>query len=149
MVPLRQHTNAFDHIRLVAAGLVLWSHQHGLMGMREPFVGVLDGGLGVYIFFAVSGYLNTQSLVQHGSIQVYLFNRALRIYPALAACVVFTVILGFVVATDRNAYVSVKLLSYIAKNVTLFSGVKMGISGRFRRQRVPASAQWFALDVAL
>jgi peptidoglycan/LPS O-acetylase OafA/YrhL len=68
MVPLRQHTNAFDLIRLVAAGLVLWSHQHALMGMREPFVAVLGasyGGLGLYIFFALSGYLNTGSLAQH------------------------------------------------------------------------------------
>jgi len=140
MVPLRQHGNAFDHIRLVAAGLVLWSHQHALMGMAEPFVAVLGasyGGLGVYIFFAVSGYLNTGSLAQHRSMQVYLFNRALRIYPALAACVVFTVILGFAVATDRDAYVSIKLLSYIAKNVTLFSGVKMGVPGVFESNTFP------------
>jgi len=140
MVPLRQHGNAFDHIRLVAAGLVLWSHQHALMGMGEPFVGVLGasyGGLGVYIFFAVSGYLNTASLAQRRSIQVYLFNRALRIYPALAACVVFTVILGFVVATDRDAYLSIRLLSYIAKNVTLLSGVKMGVPGVFEGNAFP------------
>jgi peptidoglycan/LPS O-acetylase OafA/YrhL len=140
MVPLRQHTNAFDHIRLVAAGLVLYSHQYALMGMREPFVAVLGasyGGLGIYIFFAVSGYLNTQSLAQHRSMQVYLFNRALRIYPALAACVVFTVILGFIVASDRDAYVSVKLLSYIAKNVTLFSGVKLAVPGVFESNVFP------------
>jgi peptidoglycan/LPS O-acetylase OafA/YrhL len=140
MVPLRRHTNAFDLIRLVAAGLVLWSHQHALMGMHEPFVAVLGasyGGLGLYIFFALSGYLNTGSLAQHHSMQVYLFNRALRIYPALAACVVFTVILGFLVATDRDAYVSVKLLSYIAKNVTLFSGVKMGVPGVFESNAFP------------
>ena len=140
MVPLRQHTNAFDLIWLVAAGLVLWSHQHALMGMREPFVAVLGasyGGLGVYIFFVVSGYLNTRSLAEHRSMRVYLFNRALRIYPALAACVVFTVILGFVVATDRDAYLSVKLLSYIAKNVTLFSGVKMGVPGVFESNAFP------------
>jgi peptidoglycan/LPS O-acetylase OafA/YrhL len=140
MVPLSQHTNAFDHIRLVAAGLVLWSHQYALMGMREPFVAVLGasyGGVGVYIFFVVSGYLNTGSLAQHRSMQAYLFNRALRIYPALAACVVFTVVLGFVVATDRYAYVGVKLLSYIAKNVTLFSGVKMGVPGVFESNALP------------
>jgi peptidoglycan/LPS O-acetylase OafA/YrhL len=140
MVPLRQHTNAFDLIRLVAAGLVVWSHQHALMGIREPFVAVLGasyGGLGLYIFFAISGYLNTGSLAQHRSMQAYLFNRALRIYPALAACVVFTVILGFVVATDRDAYVSIKLLSYIAKNVTLFSGVKMGVPGVFESNVFP------------
>jgi peptidoglycan/LPS O-acetylase OafA/YrhL len=140
MGPLRTHTNAFDHIRLVAAGLVLWSHQHALMGLHEPFVDVLGasfGGLGVYIFFAVSGYLNTESLAQHRSVQVFLFNRALRIYPALAVCVVFTVVLGFFAATDRDAYLSVKLLSYIAKNVTLFSGVKMGVPGVFESNAFP------------
>jgi peptidoglycan/LPS O-acetylase OafA/YrhL len=140
MGPLRTHTNVFDHIRLVAAGLVLWSHQHALMGLHEPFVDVLGasfGGLGLYIFFAVSGYLNTQSVAQHRSVQVFLLNRALRIYPALAVCVVFTVVLGFFVATDRDAYLSVKLLSYIAKNVTLFSGVKMGVPGVFESNAFP------------
>ena len=37
---LRQHTNAFDFIRLFAAGLVVWSHQHALMGLPEPVVSV-------------------------------------------------------------------------------------------------------------
>jgi peptidoglycan/LPS O-acetylase OafA/YrhL len=140
MGPLRQHTNAFDLIRLVAAGLVLWSHQHALMGLREPSVDVLGasyGGLGVYIFFAISGYLNTRSLAQHRSVRVFLLSRALRIYPALAACVVFTVILGFLVATDREAYLSVKLLSYIAKNVTLFSDVEVGVPGVFESNKFP------------
>ena len=140
MAPLRTHTNAFDLIRLIAAGMVLWSHQHALMGLREPVAGVSGttfGGLGVYIFFAVSGYLNTQSVAQHRSVPVFLFNRALRIYPALAACVVFTVVLGFLVATDREAYVSVKLISYIAKNVTLFSGAKMGVPGVFETNAFP------------
>jgi peptidoglycan/LPS O-acetylase OafA/YrhL len=140
MGQLRQHTNAFDLIRLVAAGLVLWSHQYSLMGLREPFVDVLGasyGGLGVYIFFAISGYLNTRSLAQHHSVQVFLLNRALRIYPALAACVLFTVILGFVVATDRHAYLSMKLLSYIAKDTTLFFDVRTGVPGVFERNAFP------------
>jgi peptidoglycan/LPS O-acetylase OafA/YrhL len=140
MGTLRQHTNAFDLIRLGAASLVLWSHQHAIMGLHEPFVDVLGasyGGLGVYIFFAVSGYLNTQSLAQHRSVQVFLLNRALRIYPALAACVAFTVVLGFLVASDRHAYVGIKLVSYIVKNVTLFSGVKMGIPGVFESNAFP------------
>jgi peptidoglycan/LPS O-acetylase OafA/YrhL len=140
MGPRRQHTNAFDPIRLVAAALVLWSHQHALMGLREPFVDVLGasyGGLGVYIFFAISGYLNTRSLAQHRSMQVFLLNRALRIYPALVACVLFTVILGFAVATDRHAYLSIKLLSYIAKNMTLFFDVRTGVPGVFESNAFP------------
>jgi peptidoglycan/LPS O-acetylase OafA/YrhL len=103
---LRQHTNAFDLVRLIAAGLVLWSHQHALMGLPEPSIQALQasvGGLGLYIFFAVSGYLNTLSLAQHRSVRVFLLNRVLRIYPALAACVLFTVILGLFVTTDLPA----------------------------------------------
>ena len=140
MGKLRQHENAFDLIRLVAASLVLWSHQHALMGLSQPSIAVLHsslGGLGLYIFFALSGYLNTQSLAHHRSVQVFLLNRALRIYPALAVCVVFTVILGFFVATNRHAYLSPKLVSYIAKNMTLFSGVKMGVPGVFEASAYP------------
>lgn len=142
MGELRQHANAFDPIRLVAAGLVLWSHQHALMGVPEPSIAALRasaGGLGVYIFFAVSGYLNTQSLARHRSMQVFLFNRAVRIYPALAACVAFTVILGFFVATDRHAFVSPKLLSYAAKNTTLFFGVRTDMPGIFQGNAFPGA----------
>jgi peptidoglycan/LPS O-acetylase OafA/YrhL len=56
------------------------------MGMREPVVAVLGasyGALGIYIFFVVSGYLNTRSLAQHRSMQVYLFNRASSFSPTL------------------------------------------------------------------
>jgi peptidoglycan/LPS O-acetylase OafA/YrhL len=89
---MRQHANGFDLFRLAAAVLVLWSHQHALMGLPEPTVAVLQGsigGLGLYIFFAVSGYLNTISASRHRSMLVFLFNRALRIYPALAVCTAF------------------------------------------------------------
>jgi peptidoglycan/LPS O-acetylase OafA/YrhL len=137
---LRQHDNAFDLIRLVAASLVLWSHQHALMGLSQPSLTVLHaslGGLGLYIFFAASGYLNTLSLSRHRSVLVFLSNRALRIYPALAVCVAFTVILGLFVATDVRAFVSHKLLSYIIKNTTLFFGVKTGVPGVFEGSPFP------------
>lgn len=90
---MRQHQNTFDLIRLVAASLVLWSHQHALMRLSQPSITVLHaslGGLGLYIFFAASGYLNTLSVSRHRSVWVFLSNRALRIYPALAVCVLFT-----------------------------------------------------------
>ena len=71
----RQHTNTFDFIRLFAAGLVVWSHQHALMGLPEPVVEVFQnsfGGVGVLIFFAISGYLNTLSVVRHKSMLTFL-----------------------------------------------------------------------------
>jgi peptidoglycan/LPS O-acetylase OafA/YrhL len=139
---LRRHTNAFDLIRLVAAALVLWSHQHALMGVPEPSVAFLQasyGGLGLYIFFAVSGYLNTLSVWRHRSVRVFLLNRVLRIYPALIACVVFTVVLGLFVATDLRAYVGPKLVSYTLKNSTLLFGVRMDVPGIFERNAIPGA----------
>jgi peptidoglycan/LPS O-acetylase OafA/YrhL len=137
---LRQHTNAFDLIRLVAACLVLWSHQHALMRLPEPGVAALHasvGGLGLYIFFAVSGYLNTLSATRHRSVPAFLLNRALRIYPALVVCVVFTVVLGLVVADDLRAFISPKLLSYVLKNSTLFFGIRDGAPGVFEGNAFP------------
>ena len=124
---------------MIAAGLVLWSHQHALLGMPEPSVALLRtsfGGLGVMIFFAISGYLNTLSVVHHRSIGTFLINRFLRIYPALATCVLFTVILGLCVS-DLHAYLGMKLISYVVKNVTLFTGVMGGAPSVFETNAYP------------
>lgn len=129
-----QRANAFDLIRLVAASFVLWSHQHALLGLPEPTIAILRtsfGGLGIWIFFAVSGYLNTHSVARHRSVLVFLWNRALRIYPALIVCVIFTVVLGLVFSTDLHAYFGPKLLSYVGKNTTLLFGVRTGVPGVF------------------
>lgn len=131
MGALRQHTNAFDLIRLIAAGMVLWSHQHGLMGFADPGVAIFResiGGIGVLVFFAVSGYLNTLSIMRHRSMLTFLVSRALRIYPALIVCVGLTVLLGALVAPDLRIYLDYKLLSFIGKDITLFTGVKAGVS---------------------
>ncbi|MGA8078442.1 MAG: acyltransferase [Xanthobacteraceae bacterium] len=127
----RQHTNDFDLIRLVAASMVLWSHQHALMGLPEPGVAVLResvGGAGVFIFFVISGYLNTLSVIRHRSVREFLTSRGLRIYPALIVCVVFTVLLGACVSPDIRPYFDYQLLSFIGKDITLFTGVKAGVS---------------------
>lgn len=128
---MRRHNNAFDLLRLIGASLVLWSHQHALLGLPEPAVGVLRttfGGLGVAIFFIISGYLNTLSVGRHRSMLAFLLSRAVRIYPALIVCVGFTVLLGAFMAPDLKTYLDFKLLSFIAKDVTLFTGTKAGVA---------------------
>jgi len=136
----RAHANSFDLLRLFAAALVVWSHQHALLGLPEPAVASLNtsfGGLGVFIFFSISGYLNTLSIARHNSLQTFLINRALRIYPALVACVLFTVVLGICVATDLHAYLGPELISYVVKNTTLFFGFQGGAPGVFEANALP------------
>jgi len=77
-------SNNFDFLRLVAAYLVLVSHQFALAGRAEPGIGVQSlGGLGVAIFFSISGYLVAQSWTRDPSIWRFLAKRVLRIWPGL------------------------------------------------------------------
>ncbi len=128
---MRQHTNAFDLIRLAAAGMVLWSHQHALMGLAESGMQMFRaswGGIGVLIFFAISGYLNTQSIIRRGAMTPFLLNRGLRIYPALAVCIGFTVLVGACAAPDLKKYLDYDLLLFVGKDATLFAGFRAGVA---------------------
>jgi peptidoglycan/LPS O-acetylase OafA/YrhL len=63
---MNQRAGNFDLMRLVAASLVFWSHQYSISGFKEPLVPWVGsvGGFAVYVFFAISGYLNSQSVVR-------------------------------------------------------------------------------------
>ncbi len=84
--------NNFDAIRIVAAIMVLYSHQYALTSQAEP--GILGvntvGGLAVSIFFVLSGYLVTASWQRDPHVWRFILRRFLRIWPALAAVVVLT-----------------------------------------------------------
>ena len=76
-----QRNDSFDLLRLIAALMVLWSHQHVLLGFPEPAVGAIEGSigtLGVCIFFGISGYLNGKSLLRRKSATSFLIGRAFR-----------------------------------------------------------------------
>jgi len=82
--------NNFNLVRLCAAGLVLVSHSWPLTATPgEPLERFADfslGHLGVDIFFVVSGFLVTGSLLARGSLASFVRARALRIFPALVVC---------------------------------------------------------------
>ncbi|MCR4267789.1 acyltransferase, partial [Nitratireductor sp. ZSWI3] len=88
--------NNFDLIRLFAAALVLFSHSYPITGNTEFFKSIIrystGGGLAVAVFFAISGFLVTRSVLSH-DIGKYVASRCLRIFPALAAVAVFQVFL--------------------------------------------------------
>src|SRR5215468_11513571 len=87
---MARHNN-FDALRLVAAISVMFSHAFLIAEgsqRHEPLI-VLTGNqsilglVGVFVFFAVSGFLVTQSFEQTGDPWRFLAKRALRIFPGL------------------------------------------------------------------
>jgi len=92
-LPHDRHNN-FDALRLLAASAVIFSHafllatgeEAGEPLMRLTGGQAILGVVGVFVFFVISGYLVTQSWEQTGSLPRFAAKRALRLYPALAAC---------------------------------------------------------------
>ena len=95
-----RHKNNFDLLRLIAAVIVILRHSFGLSGNNDPLEIWTNGSmhlgqLGVSVFFVISGYLITLSLLRSDSFFSYLKKRFLRIFPGLIICVLITIfILG-------------------------------------------------------
>ena len=85
-------SNNFDAMRLLAALLVLISHQYLLTGQPEiRLYGAYSlGDLGVVMFFAISGFLVTRSWMQDPHVLRFFARRMLRVWPALAVLVLLT-----------------------------------------------------------
>jgi peptidoglycan/LPS O-acetylase OafA/YrhL len=93
--------NRFDILRLLAAWLVVLSHCFPLGGrpQSEPMLSTLGfdtvGGVGVGIFFVLSGYLVTLSLERSPTLLEFARRRVLRIYPGLVGlCLLSVLMLG-------------------------------------------------------
>ncbi len=91
----RTEKNSLDLLRLMAATLVLYSHQFALLGATEPsfFGWNTFGGAGVTIFFFLSGMLVWSSWDRDQVWRRFFYRRALRIFPALWVAVTLTVLL--------------------------------------------------------
>ena len=89
MTALPPRQNNFDALRLVAAIGVIFSHSFLIAEgtQNRDWLILLTGnqcilGLtGVFVFFAISGFLVTQSFEQTANPLHYLAKRALRIFP--------------------------------------------------------------------
>lgn len=119
-------TNNFDLIRLLAALQVLfWHGCDHFDGMYEVFYPVLIfiySLPGVPIFFTISGFLIYHSLLNNrNNLGKYFTNRFLRIYPALWACIFFTILL-IIASADipLNNYFSGSFFTWLIAQLTFF-----------------------------
>lgn len=94
-------SNNFDLLRFVAALMVIISHSFAITGRHEPQIGPFTlGTVGVFIFFAISGFLIAKSWEAHPRPSAFLGKRALRIIPGLAGAILFTVfVIGVLFST--------------------------------------------------
>lgn len=93
---MQRQPNSFDGIRLLAALLVVFGHAWVLWSVSAEIptvLGVRLEALGLAVFFALSGYLVTQSWDRCRSPWVFLWHRSLRIFPALWVTVALTALL--------------------------------------------------------
>jgi peptidoglycan/LPS O-acetylase OafA/YrhL len=131
---------SFDLLRLIAAFAVLWSHQFALMKLPEPPVlGTTPSAIGLYIFFAISGYLNTDSLLRGQSSWRFLIRRACRIFPALIGLAIFCVLLGAILTTATGSVFWAKAPDFIFRNSTILFGIRYTLPGVFEANPYPGA----------
>ncbi len=133
--------NNFHLVRILAAFAVLVTHSFALTtgsADSEPFrssLGMTLGSVSVDIFFIVSGFLVTGSLLKTQSAVAFFWARVLRIFPALIAMLVLTVfVLGSIFTSlSLSSYLAApKTYSYFLKCATLVTGVSWTLPGVFQ-----------------
>jgi peptidoglycan/LPS O-acetylase OafA/YrhL len=119
-----ERSDNFDLLRAVGALLALFSHSFALTGRPEPPVPgtVTYGGLGVAIFFCISGYLIAQSWHRDPRLFAFLTKRALRILPALVVVVLLCafVIGPMVTALPVTDYIRSPATWHYLHNIRLY-----------------------------
>ena len=119
---LSGHANNFDVLRFLFASLVVFSHSYPLgegHELREPLRKLTGqttlGGLSVYCFFIISGFLIAASWERRKTVGQFLKKRVLRIYPGFIIANAVGVFLVAPMAADSaigNALVSLQQFAW-------------------------------------
>jgi peptidoglycan/LPS O-acetylase OafA/YrhL len=116
--PLTKRNPVLDGVRALAIGMVI-AHHAGL---------AVGGGIGVTVFFVLSGFLITGLLTKPGALsrpglKAFYMRRFLRLFPALAAVAGFCLVWAFsVLEGDDRRF----LLTQILTSVTYTQDFYMG-----------------------
>jgi peptidoglycan/LPS O-acetylase OafA/YrhL len=147
-----RRTSNIGTLRFIGAFVVLFGHGYVLStGHRHdpissfiirytPWHTPLQS-LGVIIFFALSGYLVTQSCCNKKNVIHYFIARCLRIYPALIVAVLFCVLVVGLTQTTlplSDYLCNSTTINYFFNNATL-KVAQVNLPGVFEKAPVPAS----------
>jgi len=132
---LHGRDNNFNLIRFLAASAVILDHSFALVAHDQAAGALIDvdrleiGRLAVDVFFIISGFLVTRSVMTQPTLIDYAVARVLRLFPALlAVCIGIAFVLGPVVTaasfgdyfTDPRPWLFVPLTaSLITHSLTL------------------------------
>lgn len=130
-----QESNQLNFLRFFAAFLVFFGHGYVLLGLAPTTV--LSHSLGVYIFFAISGYLISISWDKDPSLFRFFIRRSTRIFPALIVCILLSVLLlGPILTTlSINNYFSHTATLIYVKNI--FLHISYYLPGVFEHNPAP------------
>lgn len=149
-------SNSFDIIRLILAIIVIYGHTYPVLygtGMKSPS-GQYDivamftknqigsGTIAVYMFFVISGFLITQSIINSKSIHDYILKRVLRIIPALFCSLLLSVlVIGLIATQNITDYLNSKdPILYFLSNITFgFFGFYYSLVDVFNSNPFPSS----------
>jgi peptidoglycan/LPS O-acetylase OafA/YrhL len=140
--------NNANVMRLIAAIVVLWGHGYSLNsgGHKHDPISIfiksfIDTpynkdipGLGVILFFTLSGYLICKSYVQRNNLLHFTLLRMIRIYPALLINVCFVAIFIGILNSKLNFFeylFNPGFHYYFLKCTTLITGITYRLPGVF------------------
>jgi peptidoglycan/LPS O-acetylase OafA/YrhL len=117
-----------DAIRGISAGMVVLAHLDVAPG---PF-----GGLGVSVFFVLSGFLITTLLLRERdrtgriSMRNFIMRRALRLFPAMYVWLIVSIVLSRIVGIQLNHWQLLGAALYLGDYVaaTGFRGPALGVA---------------------
>lgn len=131
--------NNLNLLRLIAAFMVLYAHAFAFYGNKnDTFLNLSSyGGLGISIFFIISGYLIVKSWDSDPVWHRFLLKRCLRIFPALIVVVVLSaVIVGPIFSSlSFSEYFSHVLFKSYFLNIILYP--VFALPGVLENARIP------------
>lgn len=141
------HAGRYDAIRHAAALAVLFGHSFVLTRGTDPLSAALmplaGWGEGVHelavnVFFALSGYLVTLSLLRRDSVVAFAIARALRIWPAAILACVLTVLAGaaFTTLPVQDYATAEGTWRFLVRNIVLRK-IEYGLPGVFADNPYP------------